>query len=270
MNIYNWIQKIIFNTYEEWHMKSPIYDRNGFHIVGIDNSLKAMQDGYIMYTEIYPPHAINGCTSMKAVVGKSEEVLNLYMEINGKKYAIFDLSYGDAVQIMRTFVKRSALPDEKTYTEVLGNDNEKIKASFTELSELLIGDSKYAQSFLKRVKPENMEDIEIAWEELYEELLRLGKAVELDWKGRKDIFVHAVKTLSLGLKLEINEDILDGNEDIPRWSKVTNSLWEDHILAAMDMGSDSYVLIILSKENFSRVKELARIILHRIAAAEEM
>ena len=69
-------------------------------------------------------------------------------------------------------MKRSALPDEKTYTEVLGNDNEKIKASFTELSELLIGDSKYAQSFLKRVKPENMEDIEIAWEELYEELLR--------------------------------------------------------------------------------------------------
>ena len=64
-------------------MKNSIYDRNGFHIVGIDNSLKAMQDGYIMYTEIYPPHAINGCTSMKAVVGKSEEVLNLYMEING-------------------------------------------------------------------------------------------------------------------------------------------------------------------------------------------
>lgn len=72
------------------------------------------------------------------------------------------------------------------------------------------------------------------------------------------------------LKLEINEDILDGNEDIPRWSKVNNSLWGDYILAAMDMGSDSYVLIILSKENFSRVKELARIILHRIAAAEEM
>ena len=161
MNLYNLIQEKIFQTYEEWHMKNPIYDSNGFHIVGIDNSLKAMQDGYIMYTEIYPPHAINGCTSMKAVVGKSEEVLNLYMEINGKKYAIFDLSYGDVVQIMRTFVKRSALPDEKTYTEVLGNDNEKIKASFTELSELLIGDSKYAQSFLKRVKPENMEDIEI-------------------------------------------------------------------------------------------------------------
>lgn len=40
MSIYNWIQKTIFNIYEEWHMKSSNYDRNGFHIDGINNSLK--------------------------------------------------------------------------------------------------------------------------------------------------------------------------------------------------------------------------------------
>ena len=78
MSIYNWIQNTIFNTYEEWHMKSPIYDRNGFHIVGIDNSLKAMRDGYIMYTEIRPPYPVKGCTSMKAVAVKNKELLNFY------------------------------------------------------------------------------------------------------------------------------------------------------------------------------------------------
>jgi hypothetical protein len=45
MSIYNWIQKTIFNIYEEWHMKSSNYDRKGFHIDGINNSLKNMQDG---------------------------------------------------------------------------------------------------------------------------------------------------------------------------------------------------------------------------------
>ena len=45
MSIYNWIQKVFFETYEEWHMKDPNYDRNGFHIIGIDNSLKATLTG---------------------------------------------------------------------------------------------------------------------------------------------------------------------------------------------------------------------------------
>ena len=92
----------------------------------------------------------------------------------------------------------------------------------------------------------------------------------MDWKARKDIFVPAVTKLSVGLKLEINEDILDEDEDVPRWSKVLNSCWEDYILAAMDDGSDSYVLMVLSKESFVQAKALARMILNRIAPAEEM
>ena len=49
MSIYNWIQKVLFENYEEWHMKDPLYEGNGFHISGIDNTLKAMHDGYIFY-----------------------------------------------------------------------------------------------------------------------------------------------------------------------------------------------------------------------------
>lgn len=58
MSFYNWIQEKLFDNYEEWHMKSPDYNRNGFNIVGIDNTLKAMHDGYFMYVELYPPFAI--------------------------------------------------------------------------------------------------------------------------------------------------------------------------------------------------------------------
>lgn len=150
------------------------------------------------------------------------------------------------------------------------DDSEKVKNTFAELSELLLGDSKNAMRFLKRVKPEKIEDVETAWYELYEELLIRKKVIELDWKEQKDDLIYAVKKLSAELNLEINEEILDGGEDIPRWGKAINSLWIEYVLAAMDVGSDSYVLMILSKDDFVRAKKLAKEILQRIAVIEEM
>jgi hypothetical protein len=105
MNFYHLIQEKVFHTYEDWHMKSPIYDRSGFHITGIDNSLRAMRDGHIMYTEIRPPHEIGGCTLMKAAVGTHQDRVDLYLDIRGKKYCIADLHYEDVVRMMRNFVK---------------------------------------------------------------------------------------------------------------------------------------------------------------------
>ena len=65
MSFYNLIQEKFFSTYEEWHMKDPNYDRNGFHISGIDNTLKAMHDGYIFYTELTPSHGNLSTSSYK-------------------------------------------------------------------------------------------------------------------------------------------------------------------------------------------------------------
>lgn len=42
------------------------------------------------------------------------------------------------------------------------------------------------------------------------------------------------------------------------------------MLAGMDVGSDSYVVLILTREDFAKAKELARGILQRIALLEEM
>ena len=270
MSIYNWIQKVFFETYEEWHMKAPNYDRNGFHIIGIDNSLKDMHDGYTTYAEISPSRAIKGCTSMKAVVGKSKELVNLYLKIEDKKYLISDLSYSDAVKIMRAFVKKEVLPDEKTYTEVIGNDDAIVKSAFEELTKLLMADSKTAQRFLKKHKHESMEDMDHAWEELFFALERKGKLIELDWKARKDSFIPAVRKLSAGLNLVPDEKILNDEEDIPRWGNILNAQWTEYVLSAMDIGSDSYALMVLSKEDFEKARELAKVILHRIAVIEEM
>ena len=69
----SWMQRVLFQNYEDWHMKEPNYNRNGFHIIGIDNTLKAMQDGYIPYMELTPPQAIRGCTRMKVTVNKKKD-----------------------------------------------------------------------------------------------------------------------------------------------------------------------------------------------------
>lgn len=164
MSLYKLIQEKIFNTYEEWHMKSPIYDRNGFNIIGIDNSLKAMRDGYIMYTEIYPPHDIRGCSLMKAVVGKSQNHVDIYMDIDDKKYWMPDLTYDEAIKIMSNFVKKSILPSQGQYFEAPPEDNEAIRESFYDLEKLLLGDSSDSQKFIGGLKIEGLKDIDNAWE----------------------------------------------------------------------------------------------------------
>ena len=47
-------------------------------------------------------------------------------------------------------------------------------------------------------------------------------------------------------------------------------MWRDHILAAMDMNSEDYVLLVLSRMDFERAAECARVLLYRIARAEEL
>ena len=75
------------------------------------------------------------------------------------------------------------------------DEDEKVRKAFAELSELLIGDTKLARKFLKKVKVESIQDVEDAWIELYEELLKKGRAIELDWKIRKDDFMIDVNNL---------------------------------------------------------------------------
>lgn len=278
MSLYKLIQEKIFNTYEEWHMKSPIYDRNGFNIIGIDNSLKTMRDGYITYTEIYPPHDIKCCSLMKAVVGKSKNHVDIYMDIDDKKYWMPDLTYDEAIKIMRNFVKKSILPSQGQYFEAPPEDNEAIRESFYDLAKLLLGDSSDSQKFIGGLKIEGLKDIDNAWEELYEEVLQTKRAFDFDWKTRKDVFIPVLKELIVNMNLdidlckldELDRNILDQDEAIPQWGAQINSMWTDYILAGMDVGSDSYVVLILTREDFAKAKELVRGILQRIALLEEM
>ena len=274
MSFYNWIQEKLFDNYEEWRLKSPDYNRNGFNIVGIDNTLQAMHDGFFMYIELYPPCAIDGCTAMKARVGKTSDAVDIFLDINDKTYRMADVSYPDAVQMMRAFVKKRRLPDRSLFVETVKIDVKQIKSTFAKLAELLLGDAKQAKSFMSKVKLTSMDDIEDDWWNLYEKLLSKGRAVELSLKIELEDFLYHVQKLIRNKSLDTSENLtidttgLDEDQCIMDWCAHINATWKTHKLVDMDIGTDSFVLIVLSHEEFKTAQELAKELLHRIDVAE--
>ena len=274
MSFYNWIQEKLFDNYEEWRLKCPDYNRNGFNIVGIDNTLKAMHDGFFMYIELYPPHAIDGCTAMKARVGKTQDAVDLFLDIDGKTYRMADVSYPDAVKMMRAFVKKRRVPDCSLCVEVAYLDIDQMKLTFTELATLLLGDAKQAKSFMTKAKLRSMEELEDSWWNLYEKLVSKGYAVELDYKCKLEDFIYYVQMLIRNKSLDAGEDLvvdtatLDEEQCITDWSTNLNSTWKNYNLVDMDIGTDSFVLMVLSNEEFKTAQELAKELLHRIDVAE--
>ena len=274
MSFSNWIQEKLFDNYEEWHMKSPDYNRNGFNIVGIDNSLQAMHDGFSMYVEVYPPHAIDGCTAMKARVGKKQDAVDLFLDIDGKTYRMADVSYPDAVKMMRAFVKKRRVPDCSLCVEVAYLDIEQMKSTFTELATLLLGDAKQAISFMTKAKLRSMEELEDSWWNLYEKLQSKGRVVELSLKIELEDFLYHVQKLIRNKSLDTSENLtidtagLDEEQCIMDWCAHINATWKTHKLVDMDIGTDTFVLMVLSNEEFKTAQELAKELLHRIDVAE--
>ena len=276
MSFSNWIQEKLFDNYEEWRLKSPDYNRNGFNIVGIDNTLQAMHDGFFMYIELYPPYAIDGCTAMKARVGKTPDAVDIFLDINDKTYRMADVSYPDAVKMMRAFVKKRRLPDRSLFVETVKIDVKQIKSTFAELAALLLGDTKQAKSFMSKVKLTSMDDIEDDWWNLYEKLQSKGRAVELSLKIELEDFLYHVQKLIRNKSLDTSENLtidtagLDEEQCIMDWCAHINATWKTHKLVDMDIGTDSFVLMVLSNEEFKRAQELAKELLHRIDVAERL
>ena len=280
MSFSNWIQEKLFDNYEEWRLKSPDYNRNGFNIVGIDNTLQAMHDGFFMFIELYPPHAIDGCTAMKARVGKTPDAVDIFLDINDKTYRMADVSYPDAVQMMRAFVKKRRLPDPNLYVEVANSDIKQMRETFTELATLLLGNAKQAKSLVSKAKLNSLEDLEDSWWSLYETLLSKGRAVELSLKSELEDFLYYVQKLIHNKNLSTDENLtgdvsidtsaFDDSQCIGDWCAYFNSTWKNQKLVGMDIGTDSLVLMVLSNEEFKRAQELAKELLHRIDVAERL
>ena len=178
--------------------------------------------------------------------------------------------------MMRVFVKKRRLPDPSLYVEVANLDIKQLRLTFTELATLLLGDAKQAKSLMSKAKLDSMEALEDSWWNLYEKLLSKGYAVELDYKCELEDFIHNVQKLIGSNALDTREDLtfdtaaFDDSQCIMDWSVQLNSTWKNHKLVGMDIGTDSFVLMVLSNEEFKIAQELAKELLHRIDVAERL
>jgi len=187
-----------------------------------------------------------------------------------------DVSYPDAVKMMRAFVKKRRVPDCSLCVEVAYLDIEQMKSTFTELATLLLGDAKQANSFMTKAKLNSMEDLEDSWWNLYEKLQSKCRAVELSLKIELEDFLYHVQKLIRNKSLDTSENLtidtagLDEDQCIMDWCAELNSTWANYKLAGMDIGTDSFVLMVLSNEKFKTAQELAKELLHRIDVAERL
>ena len=76
------------------------------------------------------------------------------------------------------------------------------------------------------------------------------------------------KSLDTSENLTIDTAGLDEEQCIMDWCAHINATWKTHKLVDMDIGTDSFVLMVLSHEEFKTAQELAKELLHRIDVAE--
>ena len=112
----------------------------------------------------------------------------------------------------------------------------------------------------------------VQWLGLVDILEDRGWVCERDWKDELEDFSYFVRNLKgfQALGLELAEDWLDGDEDVPAWCAVLAEKWKAQgvRMACIDIDSDSYVLFPVSTEQMCKLQTLAEEIGHCIDYVE--
>ncbi|EJP23385.1 hypothetical protein HMPREF1142_0991 [Peptostreptococcaceae bacterium AS15] len=104
------------------------------------------------------------------------------------------------------------------------------------------------------------EDVKtIAWIAIADELIEGGFAVELDWKEELSEFVWQMKGLADKNNLELYEECLDENDDIPTWCRILDGKWREknYCIGAMDINSDSYLMFVCKLKTLQKLALLS-------------
>lgn len=113
---------------------------------------------------------------------------------------------------------------------------------------------------------------DIIWIAIADEMLDSGNAVELDWKETKEEFYLQMQDLASKHNLELREEWLQEDGDIPMWCGILDEKWvaQGFCIAEFDIDSDSYVLFICTCETLEKLRKLGDEVLRTIDLAQEM
>lgn len=113
----------------------------------------------------------------------------------------------------------------------------------------------------------------VQWLGLVDILEDRGWVCERDWKDELEDFSYFVRNLKgfQALGLELAEDWLDGDEDVPAWCAVLAEKWKAQgvRMACIDIDSDSYVLFPAAAPQLAQLQGLAGEAGHRIDYVEQ-
>lgn len=154
--------------------------------------------------------------------------------------------------------------------------NKKISSGYKALAELLITDKtvlknvnncftdykKYYNTHQSQYEDRGIENAveqgTIMWFAIVDCLLENNLAVEVDWKEEPSVVAELLNNTIKNELLKIDTEWFS-SEDLTECFEVINSKWKEQntVLAAIDIDSDSYVLVALKTEQFEKAKKLA-------------
>lgn len=156
----------------------------------------------------------------------------------------------------------------------ISNDDMQVKAEL----ETCIKDTKSyfsnnKERFEERgISGEALDDIR--WISLVDILEENGYVCERDWQDELDDFVCFVEKLKgvSSRKLPVDLQWFDEDEDVSTWCGILDEKWAENgnCIAAIDIGSDSYVLFPYETERLGELNKLAEGLERRIVMAKTM
>ncbi len=148
----------------------------------------------------------------------------------------------------------------------------------SEISECLLHTSDYFRKHLENYENRGMEeerDIDkIRWIGMVDSLIEHGYVCECDYKEELDEVLSCIKVLK-GVRnenLPLEPDWFDEEDEITDWCETIDQNWQpqDMCIAAIDIGSDSYVMFACRRDSFKTLCEYAEEAGYRIDLACNM
>lgn len=249
-----------------WNMKTSHFNPKNFVVEAIEGYTQLIESGENKFVEIIAPQPIDGIISIRVLSNNSGK--NAIMLINKEDiYLQQEMPFEQAIEMMSLFVVHKVVPALDNAI-VMKNDLKIYREILKEISKILLIEEDLFKNFNKKINIKEFEDIEKVWKKLGYALELNQIACYIDWKSSSDEFLEKISNLvKIQTGIDISVDLI-GLEGIKDWCLVVNNSLYDKVLVSMDMNSDGYYFLLISKDKYEKISTLSNSILQKIGYVE--
>lgn len=278
-----------FNAF--WSLETGEYEQEGFTMRDIECRLDALKAGKSDYLDLIPeqPVSMRGqivCNRLTVTKGFSPNFFIVEMKIKdgARPGHLFVYEKGNVLekklmQMLQNIHDNNRVPDIRGWKLLSDTDLEEgvDVDAYKQLVELLPGHEVFLPkieaclaspqeyykaheaAFNAREIDDSAIDDDIVWQAIADEMCASGYAVELDLKEEKEEFVRQMNVLAAPHAVEVKQEWLADDGDVPAWCAVVDEKWaqQELCIAAFDIDSGSYVLFVCAAKTLERLIELS-------------